>query len=60
MKTKAFLTVVDVATRLNCCEDLVYAALHSGKLKSCRPGRKWLISEKQYADYVKSCETKPV
>ena len=54
----AFLTVVDVARRLNHSEDVVYGLLHSGKLKSHRIGRKWLVSEDHYAEFMKNCEVK--
>jgi len=58
MSTPAFLTVVDVARRLGHSEEVIYGLLRSGRLKAHRLGRKYLISEEHYAEFLKDCEVK--
>ena len=53
-----FLTPLDVCIRLGHSEDVVYGLLRSGRLKSIRLGRKYLISEEHYAEFLKDCEVK--
>ena len=54
----AFLSHLDVCIRLGHSEDVVYGLLRSGRLKSIRIGRKYLISEENYAEFLKDCEVK--
>lgn len=46
METK-LLTVPEAAKLLRVSEHTIYLWLRSGKLKSVRPGRKWLIPEEE-------------
>jgi len=58
MSTQRFLTVAQVAGRLGCSEWFVYKRIHAGELRAHRPGRKWLVTEENFENYVKACEVK--
>lgn len=49
---KGLLTVKEVATRLHIHEETVRREIRDGHLKAYKPGRKYLVSEADLADYV--------
>jgi len=58
MPNERLLNVLDIAVRLDCCERTVYNHLRAGRLKATRPGRRWLISEANYREFLAECEVK--
>lgn len=51
------LTVPEAAQMLRLSEHTVYLWLRSGKLKSVRPGRKWLIPREEVDRLLNVTET---
>lgn len=52
----SFLTVPEVAKRLDCCTDRIYTAIRAGELRASKPGRKFLIRPEALDAWVAELE----